>query len=99
MKCFERLVKGHITAVLPPALDPLQFAYRPNRSTEDAVSYALHLSLEHLEKRKSDVRMLFVDFSSAFNTIIPQHLVGKLGTLGLTPPMCNWILDFLTDTP
>lgn len=70
MKCFERLVKGHITTVLPPALNPLQFAYRPNRSTEDTVSYALHLSLEHLEKRNSHVRMLFVDFSSAFNTSI-----------------------------
>lgn len=99
MKCFERLVKGHITAVLPPALDRLQFAYGPNRSTEDTVSHALHLSMEHLEKRNSHVRMLFVDFSSAFNTIIPQHLVSKLGPLGLSPPVCNWILVFLTDRP
>lgn len=99
MKCFERLVKDHITAALPPSFDPLQFAYRPNRSTEDAVSYALHLSLEHLEKQNTYVRMLFVDFSSAFNTIIPQQLVGKLGPLGLSPSMCNWILDFLTDRP
>ena len=27
MKCFERLVKGHITSTLPDTLDPLQFAY------------------------------------------------------------------------
>ena len=26
MKCFERLVKDHITATLPATLDPLQFA-------------------------------------------------------------------------
>uniref|UniRef100_A0A4W5M0R0 Piwi-like RNA-mediated gene silencing 2 n=1 Tax=Hucho hucho TaxID=62062 RepID=A0A4W5M0R0_9TELE len=31
MKCFERLVKDHITSILPDTLDPLQFAYRPNR--------------------------------------------------------------------
>ena len=29
MKCFDRLVKDHITSTLPVTLDPLQFAYRP----------------------------------------------------------------------
>ena len=33
IKCFERLVKDHITSTLQVTLDPLQFAYRPNRST------------------------------------------------------------------
>ena len=31
MKCFEGLVKVHVTSTLPDTLDPLQFAYRPNR--------------------------------------------------------------------
>ncbi len=79
--------------------DPFQFAYRPNRSTENAISSVLHLSLAHLEKKNTYVRMLFVDFSSAFNTIIPQHLVSKLGPLGLGTPLCNWLLDFLTERP
>lgn len=43
--------------------------------------------------------MLFVDFSSAFNTIIPQHLVRKLRPLGLGTPLCNWLMDFLTEIP
>lgn len=38
MKCFERLVKDHITSILPDTLDPLKFAYRPNRSTDDAIA-------------------------------------------------------------
>ena len=38
MKCFERLVKDHITSTLPVTLDPLQFAYHPNRSTDDAIT-------------------------------------------------------------
>jgi hypothetical protein len=29
-------------------VDPLQFAYRPNRSTGDAISIALHTALSHL---------------------------------------------------
>ncbi|MCJ8741467.1 hypothetical protein PDJAM_G00071020 [Pangasius djambal] len=43
--------------------------------------------------------MLFIDFSSAFNTIIPQHLIRKLNLLGLNISLCNWILDFLTGRP
>ena len=39
--------------------------------------------------------MLFIDYSSAFNTIVSSKLITKLGTLGLNPSLCNWILDFL----
>ncbi len=47
----------------------------------------------------SHVRMLFIDFSSAFNTIIPQQLTHKLVQLGLNTSLCNWLLDFLTGRP
>ncbi|KAF7690055.1 hypothetical protein HF521_011859 [Silurus meridionalis] len=99
MKCFERLVMRHIKTQLPPALDPMQFAYRPNRSTDDAIFTTLYLALTHLDNKDSYVRMLFIDFSSAFNTIIPQHLIEKLSLLGLNTSLCNWILDFLTERP
>ena len=69
MKCFERLVKSLITSSLPDSLDPLQFAYRANRSTDDAI--ALHTALSNLNQRNTYVRMLFIDYSSAFNTIVP----------------------------
>ncbi|KAK3541028.1 hypothetical protein QTP86_012364 [Hemibagrus guttatus] len=49
MKCFERLVLPHIKASIPTDLDSHQFAYRGNRSMEDAISTALHTSLSHLE--------------------------------------------------
>uniref|UniRef100_A0A669B499 Reverse transcriptase domain-containing protein n=1 Tax=Oreochromis niloticus TaxID=8128 RepID=A0A669B499_ORENI len=99
MKCFERLVLQHIKDYLPPEFDPHQFAYRANRSTEDAIATALHAVLSHLEQRQSYVRMLFVDYSSAFNTIILDILINKLVTLGLPPLTCAWIKDFLTNRP
>ncbi len=99
MKCFERLVMHNIKTSLPNTLDPLQFAYRPNRSTDEAISSTLHLTLTHLENKDSYVRMLLIDFSSAFNTIIPQQLINKLSLLGLNTSLCNWILDFLTGRP
>jgi len=45
------------------------------------------------------VRILFIDFSSAFNTIVPSRLAGKLIELGLNTPLCAWILHFLTAMP
>ncbi|KAI5611805.1 gastrula zinc finger protein XlCGF28.1-like [Silurus asotus] len=99
IKCFKRLVMRHTKTQLPPSLDPMQFAYHPNRFTDDAIFTTLHLALTHLDNKDSYVRMLFIDFSSAFNTIIPQHLIEKLSLLGLNTSFCNWILDFLTGRP
>ena len=95
----ERLVMAHIDTIIPETLDLLQFAYRTNRSTDDAISIALHTALSHLDKRNPYVRMLFIDYSSAFNTIVPSKLITKLRTLRLNISLCNWILDFLTGCP
>jgi hypothetical protein len=89
----------HNNSILPDTLDPLQFAYRPNRSTDDAISIALHTALSHLDKRNTYVRVLFIDYSSAFNTIVPTKLITKLRTLGLNTSLCNCILDFLMGRP
>ncbi len=67
-KCFEKLIREHICSMLPASLDPLQFAYRNNRSTDDAIAFTLHTALSHLENKNTYVRMLFVDYSSAFST-------------------------------
>ena len=99
MKCFERLVMAHINTIMPETLDLLQFAYRPNSSTNDAISIALHTALTHLHKRHTPVRMLFIDYSSAFNPIVPTKLITKLRTLGLNTSLCKWILDLLMGRP
>jgi hypothetical protein len=99
-KCFKRLVKKHINTTLLDTLDSLQFAYRPHRSTNDTIAIAHHTALFHLGKRENNyVRMLFIDYRSAFNTVVPSKLTTKLGTLGLNTSLCNWILDFLTGVP
>ncbi|KAK3571079.1 hypothetical protein QTP86_001732 [Hemibagrus guttatus] len=71
MKSFERLVLAYLKNITGPLLDPLQFAYRAIRSMDDAVNMGLHFILQHLDKSGTYVRLLFVDFSSAFNII--QH--------------------------
>ena len=48
---------------------------------------------------KSYVRTLFIDFSSAFNTIQPHILFPKLSDLNIPNSSCLWLLDFLTGRP
>ncbi len=78
------------------SMDLLQFAYCSNRSTDNAIAFTLHTALSHLENKNTYVRMLFVHYIPAFNTIVPTTLVAKLQTLGLNRYLCSWILDFLT---
>ena len=52
-----------------------------------------------MDKRNTNVRMLFIDYSSAFNTIVPSKLITKLRILGLNTSLCNWIQDFLKGRP
>jgi hypothetical protein len=80
-------------------LDPLQFAYRPNRSTDDTNSIALHTAPSHLDKRNTCMRILFIDYSSVFKTIVPSKFITKLKILGPNTSICNWIPDFLTYRP
>ncbi len=78
------------------SMDLLQFAYCSNRSTDDAIAFTLHTALSHLENKNTYVRMLFVHYIPAFNSIVPTTLVAKLQTLGLNRYLCSWILNFLT---
>ncbi|XP_053722223.1 uncharacterized protein LOC128759371 [Synchiropus splendidus] len=83
MKSFERLVLSHLKSITASHLDSLQFAYRANRSVDDAVNQALHFIPQHLDSPGTYAKFLFVDFSSAFNTILPALLEDKLRQLNV----------------
>ncbi|TWW65541.1 hypothetical protein D4764_21G0004410 [Takifugu flavidus] len=55
-----------------PLLDPLKFTYRANRSVNDTVM-ALHYILQHLDSAGNYIRILIVEFSSAFYTITARY--------------------------
>ncbi|KAI3351524.1 hypothetical protein L3Q82_020366, partial [Scortum barcoo] len=99
MKTLERLVLAHLRPLVSSFMDPLQFAYQPDIGVDDAVIYLLHTSLTHLEKAGSTVRIMFFDFSSAFNTIQPRLLWDKLQLAGVDHHLTTWILDYLTHRP
>lgn len=79
------------------AQEPVQFAYRPHRGVEDATITLFNLIFKHLEGNGSHARLLFVDFSSSFNTIQPHILTGGLlEQFYFSNDVVSWILDFLT---
>ncbi|KAK7881961.1 hypothetical protein WMY93_028135 [Mugilogobius chulae] len=55
-------------------------------------SPTFYIPLSHIWIRAGGgyVRLLFIDYSSAFNTIVPQRLTQKLGELGLSSTLCLW---------
>lgn len=79
-------------------MDPLQLAYRAGRGADDAKIYIMDNIHKHLEHPNTTARLLFADFSSAFNTLQPHILAEKLSThFHLDNQLIPWITDFLTN--
>ncbi len=66
-KCFEKCVIVLLEKEVEPLIDTSQFAYKQNRSM-------LLLALSILCLSILRIRILFVDFSPAFNTV-QTHLL------------------------
>ena len=99
MKCFERVILCHFSKQVAAYQDPLQFAYRESVGVDDALLYLLHRVYSHLETAGKSVRIMFFDFSSAFNTIQPHILAKKLIDFNMNNSMVAWVMDYLTSRP
>ena len=93
MKCFERLVMAKIKVACQAHWTHSNLPIT-NRSTDYAISIATHTAAAHLDKRNTYVRMLLIDYSSAFDTTVPSKLDNKFRAW-----VCNWILEFLKGSP
>ena len=78
MKTLKKLVKSLILPITESQLDPLQFAYQAGRGVEDVKLFILDKVYIHLEKPTAHAKILFANFSSAFNFMQPHILVHKL---------------------
>ncbi|KAI3355419.1 hypothetical protein L3Q82_018260, partial [Scortum barcoo] len=88
---------------VPPAVEDIlhHSICLPGEKTgvEDAIIFLLHRSLSHLDRGSGAVRITFLDFSSAFNTIQPLLLRDKLTEMGVGSHLVAWITDYLTGRP
>ena len=81
------------------SLDPLQFAYKAKRGVDDACLTLINLISKHLQDRTAAVRILMIDFSSAFNSIEPVILLKRLIDLGVNSNLVLFINNFLENRP
>ena len=96
-KCLERIVLERLRKETAKHQDQNQFAYKKGSSTDDAIILLIQNILSHLEKQKTYARVLFIDFSSAFNTIQPHLMLEKLMSMSVDPTIMKFILSFLTN--
>uniref|UniRef100_A0A8C6KTV4 Reverse transcriptase domain-containing protein n=1 Tax=Nothobranchius furzeri TaxID=105023 RepID=A0A8C6KTV4_NOTFU len=99
MKVLERLLLVHLDKQTGTYQDPLQFAYRHGGGVEDAIIQLLQPTHCHLDKAGSTVRVMFFDFSSAFNTIQPDVVCQKLQKTQVGASTIAWIKDYLKNRP
>jgi hypothetical protein len=97
MKNFEKLFGRVLSPEVKEFRDKLQFAYKDSSGVEDAVCTFIHEVSSHLDGPNTAVRALYIDFSSAFNTISPVTMANKLINMEVNPYLTLWITSFLTD--
>ena len=91
LKLVEKLVLSKLEPTLSSVDDPLQFAYKPNRATVDAVATLAHKLYSALDSGKRAVNGVFLDFSSAFNTIPRSKLLSNLSEDGVEGWIVRWL--------
>ena len=71
-----------------PFLDDHQYAYRAREGVEDVIILYFTAIFSNILRHKSYVTTLFLDLSSAFNTIQPHLLVPKFLEMGGNKNTC-----------
>ena len=99
MKVLEWLVLCFLKSAVADYVNHLQFEYSKRRCTENAIPFILNNIFDYLDETKlgNTARIMFIDFSSAFNTI-QLHIFGnKLRAHSFVPhSLIRLILDYLT---
>ena len=98
-KCFERVISKQITMSVSNSLDHLQFAYKSQRGTDDATVSLFNTLAKHLQFPNHYARVLFIDFSSAFNSMQIHTLLQRLIDIGVNGGIIHLVRDFLSDRP
>ena len=100
MKCFEKIIKTALLNAVYGKLDPLQFAYQNTLGVEDALLTVCNAVTKHLDQTPTNfARILYADFSSAFNAMDTNILLTKLCSMGIPQYLVNWYQDFLCHRP
>jgi len=97
-KALERVVSDQIIEFMTEnsLLDPFQFAYRKNSSTQICVIRMLDDIRQAADNRNVTVSIFF-DFSKAFDRVQHNILLDKLRKMGFSSSVLGWIVSYLTE--
>ena len=78
---LDRLRKGGVESRLRDS----QFGFRKHRSTQDAIFMAKRIVEDALAKKDGTLSMILLDWSKAFDKILPSAMLEALLRFGLPP--------------
>jgi hypothetical protein len=97
LKIAEHCVLNELQSALSVSADPLQFAYKRKRSTVDAIATLMHKVIKALDSGEKVYKCIFLDYSSAFNTIPRELLISNLETKGVAGWLTKWIANYFSN--
>lgn len=94
--CMQKLIVPQITQAIDQYGDSNQFAYRKGLSCTDAVLSLIHNIVTGLNNKDTTIsKVLFLDFSSAFNTVLPNRLIQDMQGFVEEPWLLHWVSNFV----
>lgn len=95
-KIFESLVHNSIRPSLNHIISDDQHGFRPGRSTTTC-NLVLTSFIFNSFAARSQVDVIYTDFSKAFDRVDHSLLVKTLDLLGIGEPLLSWIRSYLTN--
>ena len=99
LKLVERMVLQRMFAPAEPALNPLQFGFRPGRSTQDAITYLLAKTARARRLCPLSFPVAFLDLKAAFDRVPHRTLFTALAhpRYRIHPQLVRWCAAFCRD--
>ena len=95
-KLFERLILARLWAKVGKKIHRLQFGFRSEQSTLDAL-LRLQRNIFRAFERRQHLSVAFLDISKAFDRTWHDGLLHKLHKIGITGNAWRWCRAFLAD--
>ena len=98
-KHLEHFIYSEILHQVEDKIDPDQYGALKGQSTIHALLRMTNSWYANTDDNSigNIIRILFIDYSKAFDRINPNILITKLKHLGLNPLIINWIAAFISD--
>ena len=98
IKIFEKIIRNHIVKHINEnnLFNPNQHGFRSGRSCLSQLLEQHDLIVNLLDK-ETNVDVVYLDFSKAFDKVDHSIVLTKVKKLGITGKIYNWIESFLRD--